>query len=66
MTSFDWPGLLKAGGRGAGVKPEEVWRLTPAELALILGQDAAARPLTRGRLAELEAAYPDRTMGEFQ
>jgi len=41
-----------------GVRPSEFWRLTPAELRLVLGQDGQA-PLSRARLEELAAAFPD-------
>jgi len=56
---FDWPLLLEAGVRGAGLKPTEFWALTPAELVLILGQGGGARPMARDALAALEAAFPD-------
>ncbi|WP_313352942.1 phage tail assembly chaperone, partial [Paracoccus sp. (in: a-proteobacteria)] len=40
--------------------PDEFWALTPAELALMLGI-AAGRggAMTRARLTELAARYPD-------
>lgn len=58
---FDWPALMaQALGRGGlGLTPEQFWRLTPAELRLMLGLDAGPSPLTRARLAELAAAFPD-------
>lgn len=59
MTRFDWPGLLRAGLCGVGLRPEEFWRLTPAELMLMLGRDMAAAPLSRDRLDELARAFPD-------
>ena len=37
MSRFDWPSLMRAGIRGVGLRPEEVWALTPAELHLLLG-----------------------------
>lgn len=57
---LDWPGLLRVGLRGLGLRPWEFWRLTPAELALMLGEAAADPPLTRARLDELAAKWPDR------
>ena len=57
---LDWPGLMRAGIRGLGLKPAEFWALTPAELAMMLGVDAAPKVMTRDRLAELAAKYPDR------
>lgn len=56
---LDWPGLLRVGLKGLGLKPWEFWRLTPAELALMLGEAAGAPPLTRARLEELAARWPD-------
>lgn len=59
MTRFDWPLLMEAGVRGAGLRPAEFWALTPADLMLILGPGAAASPMARDALAALEATYPD-------
>ena len=58
MTRFDWAGLLRAAGV-VGVRPSEFWRLTPAELRMLLGRDAGTAPLSRSRLEELAAAFPD-------
>jgi uncharacterized phage protein (TIGR02216 family) len=44
---------------GLGLRPEEFWKLTPAELALMLGDPAGAVPLGRARLDELRRAFPD-------
>lgn len=57
---FDWPVLMRAGMRGIGLKPEEFWRLTPAELALLLGQGKGGSHVDRARLDELAAAFPDK------
>ena len=59
MTAFDWPALMRAGLRGLGLRPEEFWRLTPAELMLMLGEGGGAKPLDRARLDELARAFPD-------
>ena len=59
MTRIDWPGLMRAGLQGLGLTPDQFWRLTPAELRIMLGEDAAVPPLTRARLEELAAAFPD-------
>ncbi len=57
MSRFDWPALMRAGVRGSGLRPDEFWALTPAELHLLLaGWDA---PLGRSGLDALMAAYPD-------
>jgi uncharacterized phage protein (TIGR02216 family) len=60
MQGFDWPVLMRAGLRGLGLRPAEFWDLTPAELRLMLGEESGARPMGRGRLDELMAAFPDR------
>jgi uncharacterized phage protein (TIGR02216 family) len=60
---IDWPGLLRAGLHGLGLEPAAFWRLTPLELRIMLGAEQSARPLTRARLAELAAAFPDITKG---
>lgn len=56
---FDWPGLMRAGFRGLGLRPEEFWRLTPVELLILLGLEAGPAPFTRARLEELARAFPD-------
>ncbi len=59
MAGLDWPGLLRAGLQSLRLKPEEFWRLTPAELKLMLGADSPDVALSRARLDELTAAFPD-------
>lgn len=58
---MDWPGLLRAGVRGLGLAPAEVWALTPSELRLLLGPGSGLAPMPRARLDELLAAFPDGT-----
>ena len=58
---MDWAGLLRRGLLDLRLRPAEFWALTPVELMVMLGLEQAAPPLTRARLAELAAAYPDRT-----
>ena len=60
MNGFDWPALMRVGIRGLGLRPEEFWRLTPAELLLMLGDGGGSAPLNRARLDELSQAYPDK------
>lgn len=60
MSGLDWPGLMRAGMHGLGLKPCDFWALTPAELALMLGREAGRPPLSRARLAELARKWPDR------
>lgn len=64
MTGIDWPGLLRAGLRDLKLEPAVFWRLTPLELRIMLGAEAMAPPLTRARLDELAAAFPDRRRKE--
>ncbi|MFV0301774.1 MAG: rcc01693 family protein [Paracoccus sp. (in: a-proteobacteria)] len=56
---LDWPGLMRAGICGLGLRPAEFWALTPAELALMLGIEGGAPAMTRDRLAEMAARFPD-------
>jgi len=58
MSGFDWAELLRAGVRGLGLRPNEFWALTPAELRMMLAADGT-EPLARARLDELLNAYPD-------
>jgi uncharacterized phage protein (TIGR02216 family) len=58
MSRIDWPGLMRAGLTELRLPPEVFWRLSPLELRMMLGADAAP-PLTRARLEELAAAFPD-------
>lgn len=64
MTAIDWAGLLRVGLHGLRLRPAEFWALTPAELRMMLGAEQAVPPLTRARLEELAAAFPDRRDGD--
>lgn len=64
MSRIDWPGLMRAGLGQLRLTPEQFWRLSPIELRIMLGAEAAVPPLTRARLAELAAAFPDAGKGE--
>lgn len=59
MSGFDWSGLMRLGMRGLGLKPQDFWALTPAELALMLGRDGQGGALDRAALEELAQAFPD-------
>ncbi len=63
MAGFDWPVLMRAGLRGLCLSPEAFWDLTPAELRLMLGEEAGATPMGRARLDELMASFPDLNKG---
>ena len=60
---LDWPGLMRAGIGQLGLLPREFWALTPVELRVMLGLEAVAPALTRARLEELAARFPDRMKG---
>lgn len=64
MSGFDWPALMRAGLCGLGLPPDQFWQLTPAELAMMLGQGGADAPMGRARLEELARAYPDNLENE--
>ncbi len=64
MQGFDWGALMRAGLRGLGLRPDEFWRLTPAELLVMLGAGSGSAPLGRARLEELVRAFPDRSKGD--
>lgn len=64
MSGFDWPTLMRAGVQGLRLEPDRFWRLTPAELRLMLGQATAAAPMDRAGLQALQAAWPDGNEGD--
>lgn len=59
MTGLDWAGLLRAGLRELGLTPDQFWRLTPAELLIMLGREEQQAPLTRAGLEDLARRFPD-------
>ena len=63
MTRIDWAGLMWAGMGGLHLTPQAFWQLSPIELRIMLGAEAALPPLTRARLEELAAAFPDVAKG---
>lgn len=64
MSGFDWPALMRAGITGLRLEPAAFWRLTPAELRLMLGQGGTGAPMRRAGLEALMAAWPDDREGE--
>jgi uncharacterized phage protein (TIGR02216 family) len=64
VAGFDWPGLMRAGMRGLGLRPAEFWALTPAELRLMLDRGGPGAAMGRARLDELAARWPDGGKGE--
>lgn len=57
--ALDWDALMRAGMHGLRLLPEQFWSLTPGELLVMLGAERRPEPMTRDRLAELAAQYPD-------
>lgn len=64
MTGLDWPGLLRVGLVALGLKPDEFWRLTPAELFLMVGAEDAPARFDRTRLEDLIRQFPDTMKGQ--
>ncbi|WP_170382782.1 rcc01693 family protein [Ruegeria atlantica] len=64
MSGFDWPALMRAGFVGLRLTPDQFWRLTPAELRLMLRQGDGVPSMNRAGLNALLAAYPDKEQGE--
>lgn len=62
-SGFDWPALMRAGIGRLGLRPRDFWALTPVELRLMLGLEAGPAPLSRQRLEELAARFPDTVKG---
>lgn len=59
---LDWPGLMRAGLFGLGLKPAEFWALTPLELMVMLGREGGGPgALSRDRFDALLRAYPDKS-----
>jgi uncharacterized phage protein (TIGR02216 family) len=54
-----WNKLLRASVGRLGLKPDEFWDLTPAELLLMLGDQAGCASLSREGMNELMAQFPD-------
>ena len=63
MSLIDWAGLMRAGMLGLRLTPDVFWRLSPIELRIMLGAENAGVPVTRMRLEELAAAFPDVAKG---
>ncbi|MCA3449609.1 MAG: phage tail assembly chaperone [Rhodobacter sp.] len=65
MSRIDWPGLMRVGIGQLGLAPEVFWRLTPAELQMLTGQEPTGQAaFTRARLDALVRAFPDRMKGD--
>ncbi len=60
---FDWPALMRLGLHDLRLAPRDFWALTPMELMIMAGLEGQPAPLTRARLEELAARYPDAAKG---
>jgi uncharacterized phage protein (TIGR02216 family) len=58
-AGIDWPALMRAGLQGLGLRPDAFWRLTPAELLIMLGEMPGVAPMGRAQLEALAARFPD-------
>jgi len=63
-AGFDWPAVMRVGLQGLGLAPEVFWRLTPADLLMMLGELPGAAPMGRAALEALAARFPDVTNKE--
>ncbi|MGL4414683.1 rcc01693 family protein [Roseinatronobacter monicus] len=63
MSALDWPALMRLGLRELHLRPRDFWALTPVELMIMAGLEGTPGPLTRARLNELAARYPDTVKG---
>lgn len=59
MKGLDWPGVMRAGMQRLQLRPDEFWRLTPGELAMMLGEGTLASPLRRQDVMDLMRQWPD-------
>ena len=63
MSGIDWAGLLRAAA-ARGVRPAEMWGMTPVDLLIVLGRAGGPASMARARLEELAAEWPDRPKGD--
>lgn len=61
MNKIAWPKLMQLGLVQLGLRPDQFWALTPAELMLMAGVDGEVASLSRGGLSDLSARFPDKT-----
>lgn len=64
MSRIDWAPLVRLGLGQLRLAPDTFWALTPAELLAMAGVEGGAQPMSRARMAELLAQFPDKTGGE--
>jgi uncharacterized phage protein (TIGR02216 family) len=64
-AGLDFAGLMRAALAppamgGLGMAPAQFWALSPIELRLMLGREDGGALMSRARLQQLAAAYPDK------
>ncbi|MDZ7905062.1 MAG: phage tail assembly chaperone [Cypionkella sp.] len=69
QRGLDFTGLLRAALAptalgGLGLMPVQFWALTPIELRVMLGREGGGALMSRARLTELAARYPDAKRNE--
>ncbi|MEM6727320.1 MAG: rcc01693 family protein [Pseudomonadota bacterium] len=64
MTAFDWAGMMRLGLSELRLPPETFWRLTPAELQMMVAPMGPA-PMGQAGLEALMARYPDEMTEAF-
>lgn len=57
--AFDWGALMRTAFGRLGLEPDRFWKLTPAELRMLLGEGAGLPAMTRDGLTAMMAAFPD-------
>jgi uncharacterized phage protein (TIGR02216 family) len=58
---INWASLMRIGLTHLRLLPDQFWQLTPVELMLMAGLEPGTTPtMTRARLDDLCAQYPDR------
>jgi len=60
LRGFCAPRSARQAWGGLGLTPQVFWALTPIELRLMLGREGGGALMSRARLDELTAAYPDK------
>ncbi len=63
MSGFDWPGLMRAGIGALGLRPDQFWRLTPAELVHDAGRSGRGRTIGPGAVDGTGAGLAGRDQG---
>lgn len=64
MAAFDWTAMMRVGIGQLRIPVDEFWRMTPAELMLVINPDGTlARPMGRSGFDAMQAQFPDENGG---